>query len=283
MTRMKMTGLILAVAVGGAFALVAALAGTAWSWFDGASAILRISGAREVGREQDPELLNVVEEMAIAGGVPVPKVFVIGDSAMNAFATGRNPQHGVICVTSGLREKLSRDELQGVIAHEMSHIRHLDIRFAMLMATMVGLIAFACDAFLRITIHGGFRGGRAGRGGRGGGGAVVVVVMLLALLLAVLAPIITRLIQMAYSRQREFLADAGSVELTRNPEGLASALQKLADDAEPLVDGANRGTAHMFIVNPLRSMRLSRQSVDSMFCSHPPIRERIARLVALAR
>ncbi len=286
--------LIPSAILGGAVALGIALIGTLWSWYGGGSAILAMAGARPLAREEDPVLHNVVEELAIAGGVPMPRVYLIEDSAMNAFATGRDPRHGAVAITRGLREKLTRDELQGVMAHELAHIRHLDIRFAMLMATMVGLIVFACDAFWRVLRHGRWMrisgGGRAsmGRsssGGKGGGGAAIVMLVLfvIAIVLAILAPIIARFIQMAYSRQREYLADAGAVELTRNPLGLASALQKLAHDDEPLVDGANRGTAHLYIVNPLRAMRESHQSINSMFLSHPPIKERIARLMALSR
>jgi heat shock protein HtpX len=263
------------VVLGAIAALVAGSLGTLWSWFGGASAILAMSGGQEIAKEDDPQLFNVVDELRIAAGVPMPRVFLIDDSAMNAFATGRDPQHAAV----------ARDELQGVLAHEMSHVRHYDIRFALLMATMVGLIVFACDAFRRILWYGGPRGG-GGRSrdddGKGGGGLAVVLIVA-AIVLSILAPMVAFFIQMAYSRQREYLADAGAVELTRNPEGLASALVKLADDPEPLVDTANRGTAHLYIVNPLRAMREARQALDSAFSSHPPIQDRIARLLALAR
>jgi len=169
------------------------------------------------------------------------------------------------------------------MAHELAHVRHYDTRFAMLMATMAGLIVFACDAFWRIIWYS--RGGsrRSSSDKEGGGGVLIIVLIVLAVLLAIIAPIVARMIQMAYSRQREYLADAGAVELTRNPLGLAAALQKLGDDDEPLVDTANRGTAHMYIVNPLRKMRDAGQSLNTMFLSHPPVKERIARLLALAR
>ncbi len=277
--------LIPSIILGCFAALIFALLGTLWSWFGGASAILAMSGARPLTKEMDPELFNVVDELRIAGGLPMPRIYLIGDSAMNAFATGRDPAHAAVAITTGLRQKLTRDELQGVMAHEMAHVRHLDIRFAMLMATMVGLIVFACDAFLRIAFHSG-RGARMGgrrSGGNKGAGAAMLVLIAIALLLAIIAPLLARIIQMAYSRQREYLADAGAVELTRHPEGLASALQKLADDTEPLVDAANRGTAHMYIVNPLRKMRESHQALNTLFLSHPPVKERIARLLALAR
>lgn len=267
-------GLLAALVVGGLSAT--------WSWFSGSSAILRMMGAREIGPQDDPVLYNVVDEMRLAAGLPMPRVYLINDTALNAFATGRDPEHGVVAVTTGLREKLTRDELQGVVAHEMAHIRHLDIRFAMLMATMVGLIVFACDAFWRIVLRSGRSGGGRRSNGKGGGAAIIIV-LLIAVVLAIIAPLIARLIQMAYSREREYLADAGAVELTRNPEGLASALRRIAGDEEPLVEAANRGTAHMFIANPLSKMRRSHQSLDSVFASHPPIEKRIARILALTR
>ena len=272
--------LLPSILLGAGAALVAGSLGAVWSWFGGAGAILAMSGARQIEKSQDPELFNVVEEVAIAAGLPMPRVFLIQESAMNAFATGRDPGHAAVAITTGLRERLTRDELQGVMAHEMSHVRHYDIRFGMLMATMVGLIVFACDAARRVVFHGG-RSGRRISKDKGSGAAIVLIVV--ALILAVIAPFIARFMQMAYSRRREYLADAGAVELSRNPEGLASALGKLAGDTEPLVEAANRGTAHLFIVNPLRMMRESHQSLDTIFSSHPPIQERIARLMALAR
>jgi heat shock protein HtpX len=278
--------LLPSIVLGALASFVVAVLGATWSWFGGAGAILGISGAQEIEKADDPQLFNVVEELSIAAGVPMPRVYVIDDSAMNAFATGRDPRHAAVAITTGLRRVLNRDELQGVLAHEMSHVRHLDIRYSMLMATMVGLIVFACDAFWRILWFGrpGMVQNRRDRGdGEGGAGVVKIVLLVVAILLSILAPIVAAIIQMAYSRQREYLADAGAVELTRNPLGLASALQKLADDPDPFVDAANRGTAHLYIVNPLRKMRETQQAVNSMFLSHPPIRERIARLLALTR
>lgn len=274
--------LLPSVAVGVVAALIFGGFGVLWSWFGGANAILRMSGAIPIGPQDDPELYNVVDEMRIAAGLPMPRIYIINDSALNAFATGRDPEHGVVAITRGLREKLPRDELQAVIAHEIAHIRHLDIRFAMLMATMVGLIVFACDAFLRVAFRGGAHGARRSSGGKGGG-AGVLVLLGIALVLAVVAPLFARIIQMAYSRQREYLADAGAVELTRNPEAMANALRRLGDDEEPLVDTANRGTAHMYIVNPLRKVRKAHGEVETLFCSHPAISKRIARLLALLR
>jgi heat shock protein HtpX len=276
-----MQALLPSIVLGGLAALIFGVLGAIWSWFGGSSAILMMSGAKQITKEVDPELFNVVEELAIAGGVPAPRIYLIGDSAMNAFATGRDPRHAAVAITVGLRQRLTRDELQGVMAHEMAHIRHYDIRFAMLMATMAGLIVFACDAFWRIIWYS--RGPRRSNSDRDGAGVLVIVLIVIAVVLAIIAPIVARLIQMAYSRQREYLADAGAVELTRNPLGLASALQKLGDDDEPLVDTANRATAHMYIVNPLRKMRETHQQINSMFLSHPPVKDRIARLLALAR
>ena len=269
--------------VGGMVALIVASLAAVWSWTSGANAILRMARAVPITKEADPELFNVVDEIRIAAGLPMPRIYMLNDSAMNAFATGRDPDHAVIAITKGLRDRLNRDELQGVIAHEMAHVRHLDIRFAMLMATMVGIIVVVCDAILRITWYSGGIGRRSGRRGQGGSGGGAAIMLVLALVLAILAPFLARMIQMAYSRQREYLADAGAVELTRNPEGLASALRRLAEDTEPLVDTANRGTAHMYIVNPLRKMRKSKNSLNTVFSSHPPIEDRIARLLALVR
>lgn len=274
-------GVILPAAITGVVAgLLFAGLGATWSWFGGAGAILAMSGAKQLTKEQDPELFNVVDEMRIAAGLPMPKIYMIEDSAMNAFATGRDPEHGVVAITRGLRDKLTRDELQGVMAHEMAHIRHYDIRFALLMATMVGLIVFAADVFLRMLFY-----SRVGssRSSNKGGGAAMIILVVATIVLAILAPILARMIQMTYSRRREFMADAGAVELTRNPEGLASALAKLADDPEPLVEVANRGTAHMYITNPLKKARASHGQKDSVFSSHPPIRKRIAALLALLR
>ncbi|MCB9844625.1 MAG: M48 family metallopeptidase [Phycisphaeraceae bacterium] len=271
-----------ASAVGAVVALIAAGGGAAWSFYSGSDALLRMAHAKPLAKEMDPELFNVVEEIAIAGGLPMPRIYVIGDSAMNAFATGRDPEHAAVAITVGLRQKLTRDELQGVMAHELAHVRHYDIRFSLLMATMVGLIAFATDAFLRTTWHIGASGRGARSRGKGGGSGAGIA-FAIALILAVLAPIVAAIVQMAYSRQREYLADAGAVELTRNPKGLADALRKLAGDTDPLVDTANRGSAHMYIVNPLSKMRRNPRERASLMSSHPPLMERIARLEALMR
>jgi heat shock protein HtpX len=280
--------LVPAAITGAAVALVIAVIASAWSFYGGSNAVLRIAGAREIEKKDDPQLFNVVEELAIAAGAPMPRVFIIDDPALNAFATGRDPEHGAVAITTGLRSRLSRDELAGVMAHEISHIRHYDIRFNMLMATMVGLIVFASDAFFRMMWYGGrhgaMRGGaRAGRtaGGGKGGNPAVLILFVIALLLAVIAPILAQVIRFAISRQREFLADAGAVELTRYPQGMIGALEKLGASREPLKN-ANRATAHMYIVNPLKdALRGSGHELSSVFRTHPPLHERIERLRAL--
>jgi heat shock protein HtpX len=255
--------------IGVAVALIIALVMALTSFFGGASIVMGVSGAREIEKRDNPQLFNVVEEMAIAGGLPMPRVFVINDSAPNAFATGRDPQHAMVAVTTGLLDKLNRSELQGVIAHEMSHIRNYDIVFAMMMAVMVGVIALLCDFFLRSTFYG--VGRRSSRRSKGGGGGFVV---LIALLLAILAPLVSKLIQLAVSRQREYLADASAVELTRDNEGLASALEKISGDKEVL-EVANRATQHLYIVNPIKPFE---NRAKALFSTHPPIKERVARI-----
>jgi len=257
--------------IGVAGALIVALVMALTSFFGGAKIVMGISGAREIQKRDNPQLFNVVEEMAIAGGLPMPRVFVISDSAPNAFATGRDPQHAMVAVTTGLLDKLNRSELQGVIAHEMSHIRNYDIVFAMMMAVMVGVIALLCDFFLRSTFYG--VGRRSSRRSKGGGGIVVLI----AILLAILAPIVSKLIQLAVSRQREYLADASAVELTRDNEGLASALEKISGDKEVL-EVANRATQHLYIVNPIKPFE---NRAKALFSTHPPIKERVGRIRAI--
>jgi len=249
------------------------------SYFGGAGTVLAISRARPLAREDDPQLYNVVEEMCIAAGLPVPKIYIIDDTAPNAFATGRKPENAAVAITAGLREKLDRSELQGVIAHEISHIRNYDILFAMMMAVMLGVVVLLCDYFLRGLWYGGrFRAGRSRRSSGGkssGGGAAVLLVV--AIILSIVAPIIAKLIQLAVSRQREYLADASAVDLTRNPEGLACALEKIASDKEVL-EVANRATQHLYIVNPIKPFE---ERAKKLFATHPPIKERIERIRAL--
>jgi heat shock protein HtpX len=242
------------------------------SYFGGDKLVLGSSGAKEVDATSAPQLMNVVQEMAIAAGVPMPKVYVIDDTAPNAFATGRDPQHASVAITTGLLEKLDREELQGVLGHELSHVRNFDIRFALLVAVLVGSIALLADFFLRFTFWGGGR--RSSNDRDGGGGGLQAIIFVLAIVLAVLAPIFARLVQLAVSRQREYLADASSVELTRNPSGLERALAKIAGDKEVL-EVANRATAHLYFTNPIKKFE-ARSS--AMFSTHPNIVDRINRL-----
>ena len=241
------------------------------AWFSGRSIILGVSGAKKIQKSDAPQIYNIVEELTIASGLPMPEIYIINDTAPNAFATGRDPQHAVIAVTSGLLEKLNRDELQGVVAHELSHVKNYDIRFAMLMAVLVGIIALMCDYFRRWVFWGGLGRGRRSRG-RGGGGQAIII--LLAVILSIIAPLFALLIQMAMSREREYLADTSAAEMTRYPEGLASALEKISRDPEVL-EVANRATQHLYIVNPIKPFE---KRSSGLFSTHPPIEERIARL-----
>jgi heat shock protein HtpX len=251
-------------------AVLLGAASGAFTYFAGDSLVLGVSGAREVDQTQAPQLLNVVREMAIAANTPMPRVYVIEDTAPNAFATGRGPQHASVAVTTGLLDKLDREELQGVIGHELSHVRNLDIRFSLVVAVMVGAIAILADFFLRFT----FWGGGRSRDRDGGGGGAQAIIMVAAILLAVLAPLISRFIQLAVSRQREYLADASAVELTRNPYGLERALAKISGDAEVL-EVANRGTQHLYFTNPIKKFE---QRSSSLMSTHPAIIDRINRL-----
>ena len=240
------------------------------TYFQGDKLVLAASGARQVDAQSAPQLMNVVQELAIAANVPMPNVYLIDDTAPNAFATGRDPQHASVAITTGLLEKLDREELQGVIGHELSHVRNLDIRFALIVGVMVGAIAILADFFLRFTFWG---GGRRGRDRDGGGGAQAII-FFIAIALAILAPIIARFIQLAVSRQREYLADASAVELTRNPYGLERALAKISGDTEVL-EVANRGTQHMYFTNPIKKFE---ERSSNLFSTHPAIVDRINRL-----
>jgi len=253
-------------------AIVLALLLSVGSYFAGDKLVLATSGAREVSQQSAPQLMNVVQEMALAAGVPLPKVYIIDDTAPNAFATGRDPNHASVAITTGLLQKLDREELQGVIGHELSHVRNFDIRFALLVAVLVGSIALLADFFLRFTFWG---GGRRGGGDRDrGGGALIAIVYVIAIVLAIIAPFIARMVQLAVSRQREYLADASSVELTRNPHGLEQALAKIASDKEVL-EVANRATQHLYFTNPIKKFE---ERSSSMFSTHPAIVDRINRL-----
>jgi heat shock protein HtpX len=263
---------------------VAAIAGivafglTMGSYYGGSSVLLSMSQAKEIVHADDPQLFNVVEEVCLAGGMPLPRIFIINDMAMNAFATGRNPQNASVAITVGLRTKLSRDELQGVMAHELSHIRNYDILYAMLMAVMIGVLVMLCDIFLRSVFWGRAGHRRGGNRNSRDGGWLQIILLVVAVVLAIIAPILARVIQMSLSRQREYLADAGSVELTRNPEGLIGALNKLGGDNEVL-EVANRATAGLYFVHPVKNFE---KRAASVFCTHPPIEDRVERLRQLS-
>ena len=239
--------------------------------------VLAMSQARPATREEYLQLNNVVEGLCIAAGLPPPKIYVIEDTAPNAFATGRNPQHSVVAVTTGLLQKLNRTELEGVIAHELSHIKNYDILLQTLTVVMVGVVALLSDWFLRFMRFGSFgsRRSRSSRtSSRGGGSPAMLIFIILGIILALLSPFIAQLIRLAISRRREFLADASGALLTRYPTGLANALKKISDDTEPL-EVANKATAHLYIVNPLKDFS---GRVNNLFSTHPPIEERIAAL-----
>lgn len=254
---------------GVAIAFMLALVMSLGAYYSGDRMVLAVSRARRIQKRDHPQLFNVVEELAIAGGLPMPAIYTIDDSAPNAFATGRDPEHASVAITTGLLEKLNRDELQGVMAHELSHVGNRDILYATMVGVLVGSIALLSDFFLRSFLWGGGRRRRS----TGGGGIMVI----LAIALAILAPIFARLLQLAVSRQREYLADASAAKLTRYPEGLARALEKIASDMEPL-EVANRATQHLYIVNPIKPF----EKAADLFSTHPPIKERIKRLRAMA-
>jgi len=267
-------GLAITQTVEGGLALLCvfgalAVVGGLLAYYRGASLVLRVSHAREAGHDEEPQLWNVVEELSLAAGVPMPRVFIIDDLSPNAFATGRDPAHSAIAVTSGLLHRMDREELQGVIAHELAHIRNYDVRFATLVGVLIGMIALTSDYFVRSTL---FRS--AGWRARN---LVGVLLLAVALALAAIAPLSAHLVQLAISRRREYLADASAVEITRDPLGLARALEKIDGDPRP-VAVTNRATAHLYIANPVK-----RTSGDGLFDTHPPIAKRIAVLRAMAR
>ena len=262
------------IGLGLSFVLYAILGTTAY--FSGSSIVLSIHGAREADGEEHRQLRNVVEEMAIAAGVPPPKVYVIQTAGMNAFAAGRRPEEACVAVTTGLVDRLNREELQGVIAHELAHVKSRDTLYNVCAAVLVGAVALLSDMFLRGAFWG--RRGRTGGGrGGGGGGRGNAAFFVLALLLAVLAPLAAKILQMSISRQREYHADAAAAGFTRNPLGLASALAKIASGG-PEVPCENRGTQHLFIVNPLRVFD---PDASALMSTHPPTEARIQRLRAM--
>lgn len=240
--------------------------------------VLKISGARIANSQEDKLFTSVVENISIGAGLKKPKLYVIEDSAPNAFATGRNPEHSIICVTTGLLDKLTRTELEGVLAHELTHIKNFDMRLMSVVSVMVGLIALLGDWFLRISFRGRSRNNNEKN-------QLGVIILILGILFAIASPIIAKLIQLAISRRREFMADAGSVEITRQPQGLISALKKISSDTEVL-EAANKATAHLYIVSPFKSSVIDHKrtinKLASLFNTHPPILERIETLQKMA-
>ena len=253
-------GAITIIALG--YSLVSAL----FSYYAGDRVALWTAGAKQIRKEDGPELWRTVENLCIADGLPMPKVYVIDDPAPNAFATGRDPQHASIAFTTGLLERLDRTEVEGVTAHELSHVKNYDVRVMTIVVVLVGMIAVMADIFLRIGLH-----SRGGDRKKGGG-----VLMILALIAIILAPIVAHLIKLAVSRRREFLADASGALLTRYPEGLARALEKISSYVQPL-RRVSSATAHLYISNPFGPTGWT----ANLFSTHPPAQERIAALRAM--
>jgi heat shock protein HtpX len=236
------------------------------SYYWGDKIILSMSRARPADRKRDFDLFTVTENLCIAAGIPKPRLYVIDDTAMNAFATGRDPQHAVVCATTGIIQKLERRELEGVIAHELSHVKHFDTRLLAVVAVLVGTVAFLADMFMRSL----WWGGRGRSRDERGLGSIMLVV---GLVLAIITPILAMLIQFAVSRRREYLADASAAIITRYPEGLARALEKLRGDKEVL-EAATNATAHLYITNPFKGKQYSAWFAN-LFNTHPPLEERI--------
>lgn len=257
------------IALGASLAVLFSIFYSMIMYYSGGNMILSITGAKEVTKKEYPHLFHAVEGLSIAAGLrTVPKCYVIQDSALNAFATGRDPEHSYIAVTTGLLEKLNRQELEGVIAHEMSHIQNYDIRVMMLASVLVGVVILLSDVLLRSFLFGG------GRSNNDDNKAAIIFIAI-GLVLAILAPLIAQLIRLSISRKREYAADANAVTLTRYPQGLANALKKIAGDPDPLVDHANKATAHLFISTPFRKKK---GGMTKLFSTHPPIEDRIKRL-----
>ncbi len=249
-------------------AVIGALLTNVWSYWNSDKVALRLSRARPAPDAEYPDLHNIVENLAITAGLPKPRLYIIDDPAPNAFATGRDPKHAAVAVTTGLLSMMDRNELQGILAHELSHIGNRDILVSTVAVVLVGFVALLSDFFLRAS----FMGGGGNR--REGGNAVMAVIAVLAI---VLAPLVATLLQLAISRRREFLADASGVLLTRYPEGLASALRKLGSYPAPMRRASN-ATAHLFISNPF-GPKAAKSFIAKIFSTHPPIDERVKALV----
>lgn len=254
--------------IGVVFAIVSNFVG----YYYGDKIVLSMSGARPADRKRDFDLFTVTENLCIATGLPQPKLYVIEDSAMNAFATGRDPEHAVVCATTGLIQRLDRRELEGVIAHELSHVKNYDIRFMVVVSVLVGTVVFLADMFMRSLWWGGSRRRNDREGGQG-------LFLIIGIVLAILTPILATVVKLAISRQREYLADASGALITRNPDALADALLKLRGDREVL-EAATNATAHLYISNPFKEKKFAAW-FSGLFNTHPPIEERVKRLRAM--
>ncbi|MEI7620450.1 MAG: M48 family metallopeptidase [Candidatus Falkowbacteria bacterium] len=265
-TAMNQPAILYAVVI---FSIVSSFVSYWWS----DKIVLAMSNAHEVVHDSNKELFHIVENLCITAGLPVPKIYLIDDSAPNAFATGRDPEHAVIAVTSGLLEKLEKNELEGVIAHELSHIGNRDILLATIVTVLVGIVVLLADWFMRWSFFGGRR-----NNDEKGGGEIAAVITILAIVLSILAPFFAYMMQFSISRKREFMADSNAALLTRYPEGLARALEKISADTEPL-EVANRATAHLYFSSPFKGRESKKISwLTKMFMTHPPVEERVRAL-----
>jgi heat shock protein HtpX len=237
--------------------------------------VLAMSGARPIKKEDNPELYRIVENLCITAGLPLPKIYIINEAQPNAFATGRNPQHAVIAVTQGLLDRLEKTELEGVIAHELSHIGNRDTLLQTIVVILVGIIAMLTNFFFRV----GFRRGFSSKNKNESGNIIFAVILVIGVILAILAPILANLIKLAISRKREFLADASGALLTRYPEGLAGALEKISQDPN-MLPRATEATSHLYIINPFRSKQ-KESWISKLFITHPPVEERIKALLGM--
>lgn len=244
-------------------------------WFSD-KIILTISGAREATKDEFFDFYTTAENLVMSQRMPMPKLYVIDDTAMNAFATGRGPDHAVVCVTTGLLSRLDRSEVEAVVAHELAHIKNYDIRLMSIVAVLVGVVALLADWMLRMTFWG---GGKSDSDSKGSG-QLQIILFIAGITMTLLSPIIAQLIQLAISRRREYLADATGVGMTKNPSGLINALQKISSDTEPL-EAANKATAHLYISNPLKNTHGAIGMFAGLFRTHPPLDERLTALKKL--
>ena len=251
-------------------AVIIAIVMSLTSYFSGDKIALATAGAKQIDKEANPYVYRMVENLCITAGTPTPKVHIIEDSAINAFATGRDPEHASIAITQGAIDKLTNEELEGVIAHELSHIKNYDIRLMMVVIVCVGIITLLADFFIRMRFYG---GGKSKGNNKAGG-----IIILVGIILAILSPLFAKLIQLAISRKREYLADASGAMLTRFPEGLANALEKIKQEAQPLKK-ANHATAHLYIASPWTG---TKKSFIHLTSTHPPIDQRIDKLRKMA-